>query len=300
MPCGALSALLLVAVSTQATGSGAYSVSIGRDKPMVVSRITFGETGVVAAGELGSAVPRMSVTTSAGSELLPTLIRTCIGGGRLDRVVATYTDALGHVEYTVEFKRPSVVAVELPTLHATDKVQGDAVWTVASSDAHLNFNFGKETGGDAADRDRLRRAHERLRAAMWSAVQHQAWSGPTDAIDVPDGGPFAVRVSGRYLTGIQLLGPFVVTHEPGEKAVFAPLTLVMDADQARVYAEARHEDSLELVYHRADGAGAASDLCVTLKGVLLKAEEQSPDETANKRASVLASFDGVDVQFRSA
>src|SRR5580698_9332130 len=115
----AIFTLCLTGASASARQSGgSYRLSINGGTAFPISSIDFGSTSVV--NNTGSASGKVqlspvTITVSAATAQLYSLFSSCVTGQRLAKVTATYANAQGQTQFTVEFMPAIVASYTFPT-----------------------------------------------------------------------------------------------------------------------------------------------------------------------------------------
>ena len=288
------------------TPSGTYTLAFDHGKPITLTSLSFGDPGVSAFGTAPDAATQLIVTTQTGVDPLPAIVRTCATGGHFGKVVATFTNLLGHVEYTVELKKVSVVSVLLPGVDTASKRPDDLAWTLSAAEEHFNYQQMKEAGAGLSDanRKRLARAHDRMQALMWQQVKGQQWHAPANVVAAPPRGLYSLAIGDMNTSGVLAIGPLAVEQDAGEsgkdKPSFVPIGLTVDAARAADFVGAikngKRLATAVLTYYRMTEDGAEAEIRIVLKAVTIKPEAAGEEAGAKSTVTILLDFEGLDVR----
>src|SRR5579871_2039564 len=231
-------AILCCAVCSPAQSPGGhYAITLDRGKPIDVSGVTMAENGPpTPIGQRPSSATKATITTGDTSELLTTVIRSCLSGGRFSKVTLTYFTSEKKVEYTVLLKHVTVAEITFPAVDDATRTLGDFNWTLDAESAEIDYTMMHSAGGlSSANAARLERARARMEANLLEQVRHHAWEAPKVAPTVAEGDPFALHIEGLDTGGVASLAPLVLKRpfRTGKGATFQTGAFVVYVEGTR-------------------------------------------------------------------
>ncbi|MHB8635318.1 MAG: hypothetical protein ACYC96_02480 [Fimbriimonadaceae bacterium] len=270
--------LCVVAQAHAQSAGGTYALTVDGGKPVNVTSLAFGDPQVDAFGTTSSEPSELTVTTATGFAAFAAAARACTTGRRFKSAAVTYTNALGHVEYTLELKNVSVVSVLLPEVGVGTKKPNDLTWTLSAGGQHFDYELMKapRSGLSPANRKRLERAHDRMAVLLFNRIKGNPWEAPPTTAEAVPALLFSLVIDGLKLSGVRTIGPISVERDSGRVAL-TPLVVTINASSAAELeaGNAARPASATLKYYRLDPSGNEVGLRLRLKNVSFKPPAKS-------------------------